>query len=225
MKDARGRVTSLGSGFFVRSDVIATNFHVIKSGVGGEAKIVAQNSRHALAGLVAADESRDLALLRTVKLTAPPLSLRTDAQPAVGDRVYVVGSPLGLEGTFSDGLVNAVRRGTTPHLLQITAPLSPGSSGGPVLDTHGNVVGIVVSSLSEGQNLNFAVPVANLSRLLAHAGKLAEFPGAASARMIAARRQRVEAEPAPDTPAAPRTGRPDPSRSSSAARLPRRGRR
>ena len=103
MKDARGRVTSLGSGFFVRSDVIATNFHVIKSGVSGEAKVVAQNSRHALAGLVAADEARDLALLKTVKLTGPALPLGTDARPAVGDRVYVVGSPLGLEGTFSDG--------------------------------------------------------------------------------------------------------------------------
>ena len=108
--------------------------------------------------------------------------------------------------------MSAVRRGTTPHLLQITAPLSPGSSGGPVLDAQGNVVGIVVSTMSEGQNLNFAVPVADLSRLLAQAVKLAEFPGAASVRVVAERRQRVEAERAPHRPAPPATGRPDGTR-------------
>jgi hypothetical protein len=84
----------------------------------------------------------------------------------VGDNVYAVGNPEGLEGTFSQGLVSGIRQRGSDSILQITAPISPGSSGGPVLNTKGEVVGVAVSTSTEGQNLNFAVPANYLAVLL-----------------------------------------------------------
>jgi S1-C subfamily serine protease len=88
----------------------------------------------------------------------------------VGDQVYVVGNPEGLEGTFSQGIVSGIRTFDSDSILQITAPISPGSSGGPVLDSVGNVIGIAVATFKSGQNLNFAVPVSYLKSLLSKSG-------------------------------------------------------
>jgi S1-C subfamily serine protease len=87
----------------------------------------------------------------------------------IGDSVYAVGNPEGLEGTFSQGLVSGIRHIDADTILQITAPLSPGSSGGPVVNSSGHVVGIAVATFTEGQNLNFAVPVEYLVTLLKNA--------------------------------------------------------
>jgi hypothetical protein len=87
---------------------------------------------------------------------------------AVGDEVYVVGNPQGLEGTFSQGIVSSVRQVGPDSLLQITAPISPGSSGGPVLSAQGKVIGVAVATFRGGQNLNFAVPASYLTPLLAN---------------------------------------------------------
>jgi hypothetical protein len=84
----------------------------------------------------------------------------------IGDPVYAVGNPEGWEGTFSQGLVSGIRHVDADTILQITAPISPGSSGGPVLNSQGSVVGIAVATFTEGQNLNFAVPVVYLAALL-----------------------------------------------------------
>lgn len=81
----------------------------------------------------------------------------------IGDTVYEVGNPEGLEGTFSQGIISGLR-GT--DYIQITAPISPGSSGGPVINQYGEVIGIATSFNKEGQNLNFAIPVAKLALLL-----------------------------------------------------------
>ena len=80
------------------------------------------------------------------------------ASIAIGDTIYVAGNPLGLEGTFSQGIVSGIRHGKNGSLIQITAPISPGSSGGPVVDSAGQVVGVATGYFRGGQNLNFAVP-------------------------------------------------------------------
>lgn len=84
----------------------------------------------------------------------------------VGATVYAVGNPRGLEGTFSDGIISSIRPVGSDKLIQITAPLSPGSSGGPVLNIKGEVIGVSFSYIQKGQNLNFAIPSNYLNQLL-----------------------------------------------------------
>ena len=85
----------------------------------------------------------------------------------VGETVYAVGNPRGLEGTFSDGIVSNIRPVSSDKLIQMTAPLSPGSSGGPVLTRKGEVIGVSVLTIRDGQNLNFAIPSNYLKTLIA----------------------------------------------------------
>jgi S1-C subfamily serine protease len=159
MEDPAGQPSVLGSGFFVADNLIATNFHVIRGAAKGYAKLVGQGARFPIKGVAGVDENRDLALL-AVDAKAPALRLADKEGAEIGDQVYAVGNPEGLEGTFSQGLVSGIRHVNGDTILQVTAPVSPGSSGGPVLNSKCNVVGIAVATFTEGQNLNFAVPVA-----------------------------------------------------------------
>lgn len=166
MRDANGHPVSLGSGFFVRDGIVATNLHVVRGTAGGYAKLVGQNIRYDIAGVLAVDEERDLALLAVKQKSAPSLVLGDSHQATVGQPVYVIGNPRGLEGTVSEGIISGVRHADSGTLLQITAPISPGSSGGPVLDAYGRVIGIAAATVESGQNLNFAVPSSYLAALL-----------------------------------------------------------
>jgi len=162
---------ALGSGFFVANRVIATNLHVIAGATSASAKLVGQEGTLPVIGIVAMDTARDLALLKIEGAGGLPVALGDSRATAVGDEVYVVGNPRGLEGTFSQGIVSGVRRIGSDTLLQITAPISPGSSGGPVLNNRGEVIGVAVASFEGGQNLNFAVPTAYVGPLLGRAGQ------------------------------------------------------
>ncbi len=165
MQDSHGQPTALGSGFFVKEDVVATNLHVIEGAASGYAKIVGKKPKYDIAGFVAIDRYRDLVLLKLKKIKAPTLTLGDSNDVSVGDEVYAIGNPQGLEGTFSKGIVSSIRKVGEDSLLQITAPISPGSSGGAVLNTNGEVIGVSVATFSRGQNLNFAIPVAYLKAL------------------------------------------------------------
>jgi hypothetical protein len=164
-QDKAGQPLLLGSGFFVAEHVIATNFHVIRGAAKGYGRLVGHKVGFSITGVVGIDKDRDLALL-SVDVKAPPLRLANSGPAEVGDNIYAVGNPEGLEGTFSQGLVSGIRHRGADSILQITAPISPGSSGGPVLNSKGEVVGVAVSTCTEGQNLNFAVPAAYLAQLL-----------------------------------------------------------
>lgn len=178
MNDSNGQPLCIGSGFFVSEDVVATNAHVIQGAGSGSAKLVGQKQTFQVLGTLAVDLHADLALLR-VSGRAPSLGLSRGPAPVVGDSVYVIGNPLGLEGTFSEGIVSGVRATGTDSLIQMTAPISPGSSGGPVMDAAGEVIGVAVATFKEGQNLNLAVPVAYLERMLeAHPVALAPLQSA-----------------------------------------------
>lgn len=153
-----GQVVSQGSGFFVSSDGrLITNRHVIE---GGDSLRVQLSTGEIYDNVyfVSDDERRDLAILRIPESGLQPLSIGDERTAAVGDQVYVIGNPLGLEGTFSDGLISALRTVDGVALIQISAPISSGSSGGPVFNTRGEVIGIATLTMENGQNLNLAVP-------------------------------------------------------------------
>lgn len=158
MEDANGQPLSLGSGFIVRDGQIASNRHVIEGAARGYAKQVGQKTKHDIEGIVAVDPERDLVVLKISGAGAIALTLGSSDAVQVGESVYAVGNPQGLEGTFSQGIVSSIREVGTDKLLQITAPISPGSSGGPVLNSKGEVIGVSVATFRGGQNLNFAIP-------------------------------------------------------------------
>ena len=147
--------------------MIATNMHVIEGASAARIKVIGRPETYTVGGVIGTDPTADLALLKVNGLNAPPLQLGDSRQGAVGDQVFAVGNPEGLEGTFSEGIVSGIRTAGADTLLQITAPISPGSSGGPVIDLNGKVLGIAVATFKEGQNLNFAVPFSYLKALLA----------------------------------------------------------
>jgi serine protease Do len=157
--NAAGKVIRLGSGVFIdREGHLITNLHVIKGVARAEVKL-AQGEIFPLTEMVASDEKADLVKL-VVKLPggAPHYLAVSGARPEVGQRVVVLGSPLGLELTVTEGMVSAIRtvRGRG-EFLQISAPISPGSSGGPVVNMTGQVIGIATFQV-RGENINFAVP-------------------------------------------------------------------
>ena len=112
------------------------------------------------------DAFNDLALLTTgAELAVKPLII-ADVSPAPGTGIFAIGNPAGLERSISTGVISGVRELKGRQLLQITAPISPGSSGGPILNARGEVVAVAVGMLEKGQNLNFAVPASQVRRLL-----------------------------------------------------------
>ena len=153
--DDEGHRRGLGSGFVASSDGSAiTNYHVMRGAYRATAKF-ADGTFAPVIGVVAYDPNRDVAVVK-IQLPSPPtLGLGNSEAVHVGQHVVAIGSPLGFQNTLSEGLVSGMRG----SLIQMSAPISPGSSGGPVLDTEGEVVGVAVASAMLGQNLNFAVPI------------------------------------------------------------------
>ena len=166
--DDKGEYLQLGSGFFIsqNGDVI-TNYHVLQGASSAEIK-TADGKTYPITYILAGDEQNDVIRL-SVNIPSQyvyPLSL-SKTIPEVGERIIVYGSPLGLENTVSDGIVSAIR--DIPdygRIIQITAPISPGSSGSPVLNLQGEVIGIASFQMIEGQNLNFAIPSEKITSLI-----------------------------------------------------------
>jgi S1-C subfamily serine protease len=155
-----------GSGFFITNDLIATNKHVLDCGGRGTVSVAGSRRTFPITASWS-DHQHDLALVRVAATNMKPLTLSTRGWPTVGDDIYVAGNPEGLEGTFSRGIVSGVRR--SEGLIQFDASISPGSSGGPVVDGRGHVVGVAVASVRQGQNLNFPVPAQYLRALIERA--------------------------------------------------------
>jgi len=170
MEDTNGQPLSLGSGCFVRDGEVVSNLHVIEGAAQGYAKIIGQSGNYDIEGITAVDPERDLVVLKISGAHAPALALGDSESVQVGETVYAVGNPQGLEGTFSQGIVSGIREVGNDKLLQITAPISPGSSGGPVLSGTGEVIGVSVATFRGGQNLNFAIPSIYLKQLLTKSG-------------------------------------------------------
>ena len=165
-EDSNGQPVSLGSGFVVAKGKVISNQHVVEGAARGYAKVIGQKQKYDVTGYNAMDYEKDLVLLSVDECPAPPLKLSDGNELGVGDPIYSVGNPQGLEGTFSQGIVSGVRSVGSDSLLQITAPISPGSSGGPILNAEGLVVGVAVATFKGGQNLNFAIPSKYVSQLV-----------------------------------------------------------
>ena len=152
--------TRQGSGFLIDpSGIILTNYHVIRDARVARVKL-ASGDVYDHVTILAQDERRDIAVLRIPAFEMPTLPLGNSDSVRIGTPVVLVGSPLGLDNTVSTGIVSGRRQEPEGfQLLQVTAPASPGSSGGAVLSADGHVIGIAVSQLPVGQNLNFAVPI------------------------------------------------------------------
>ena len=159
-----------GSGFVASKDRIATSLHVLSA--GPPITIVLPSGREIRdLTVIATDAQSDLAVLGVPDLTSPPLSLGDSDSARPGDRVVAIGHPFGLDHTVSDGLLSAVRKlPGAISLLQISAPISPGSSGGPIFNDRGEVIGVATMASTAGQNLNFCVPVNLLKPLLSAKG-------------------------------------------------------
>ncbi|MFZ2330573.1 MAG: S1C family serine protease, partial [Atribacterota bacterium] len=138
----------------------------VEGAKNGYARIVGQKINYNIDGYTAIDLNHDLIILRVPGIISSNLPLGNSDSVQVGETVYVAGNPQGLEGTFSHGIVSGIRLVGNDKLLQITAPISPGSSGGPVLNNRGEVIGISFASFSDGQNLNFAIPSNYLKPLI-----------------------------------------------------------
>jgi S1-C subfamily serine protease len=150
----------LGTGFFVGSTgLLVTNFHVVEGTDLVGVKIPTSNEVFWAKTATGFDLDNDLIVLKVETTTRKPVSIGDSDQAKVGEQIVVVGNPEGLEQTVSNGLLSGIRELDGRRLFQISAPISEGSSGSPVFNARGEVIGVVVSTLESGQNLNFAVPV------------------------------------------------------------------
>jgi Flp pilus assembly protein TadD len=165
VEDEKGQSTSLGTGFFFSEDgKIVTNHHVAEGG----GKIIAKAENGAffeVERVLQTDPKADLAILQATAKHVPYLKLGRATEDDVGGSVVVVGSPLGLEGSVSTGVLSAVRNIGGVQKLQISAPISMGSSGSPVMNGDGSVIGVVSYFLVKGQNVNFAIAAPEIESL------------------------------------------------------------
>lgn len=166
--DSTGRLTGQASGFFIAGNQVVTNYHVVDGAARLKIKTV-DGSTYAVAKVLAFDQDNDIAIMQ---ITSPPSTITplriSSTLPSEGERILVVGSPEGLASSVSDGLVSAIRQDPgVGYIIQFTAPVSAGSSGSPLVNMRGEVVGVVVAEYRGGQNLNFAIPATQILALQA----------------------------------------------------------
>ncbi len=174
--DAKGETKMTGTGFFIRPGEVVTNLHVVKGARRVEIRTFdGKGKLYPARGVVSIDEEGDLALLSIDMPEGRARTLTASATvPDEGEKIFVIGNPLRLEGSVSDGIVAAVRE--VPNLgriIQITAPISHGNSGSPVFNMKGDVVGVVTIKVTNGQNISLALGAQRIAEL--RPGKLMTF--------------------------------------------------
>ncbi len=155
VSNANGNPISFGSGVVIGPGSVITNCHVTRGGSKFQVKLGNYNYQ---ARVEVEDRDFDLCRLQVDGLNAPAVRLGQGQRLHSGQKVFAIGAPHGLDLTISDGIVSALREVRSGKVIQTTAPVSPGSSGGGLFDAYGNLVGIVTFQHAQGQNLNFAVP-------------------------------------------------------------------
>jgi S1-C subfamily serine protease len=143
-----------GSAVAISAHTLLTNCHL----VDGATEIgLTQKGRQLDVTLISADVDADRCVLQTSSEITSYVAIRPYGELEIGEKLYSIGAPLGLELTFSDGLLSAKRALAGSRLIQTTAPISPGSSGGGLFDAYGNLIGITTFLLKNSENLNFAI--------------------------------------------------------------------
>ena len=157
--------TSTGSGFYIdENGTVVTNYHVVE-GCTYISVTTSDGGTYSVDTITGYDESLDIVLLSTSRKNSIPVDFR-DSVAVTGETVYTLGSSLGLTGTFSEGIVSTAQRELNGmNFIQISAPISTGNSGGPLVDTKGHVIGITSAGFSDGQNLNLAIPISAISQI------------------------------------------------------------
>jgi S1-C subfamily serine protease len=167
VSDKNDRPISQGSGFFVNTTgLVATNFHVIAGGFKATVLVPNGISRDII-GVRGASEKIDLALLQTDIHPGVVLPLRAGNPEPIGAAAFAIGNPLGMTNTLSAGLISGYRDIDAVPCIQTSAPISPGSSGGPLLNDRGEVLGVTSMTLADGQQLNFAITASQVRSLIA----------------------------------------------------------
>ena len=170
--DEDGEALMTGSGFFLRPGQVVTNLHVMRGAKRAEIKTLDGKGRvFPVNGTLTIDEEGDLCLL-SVAMSAQATRARASELardlPDEGETIFVIGNPLKLEGSVSDGIVSAVREvPNVGRIIQITAPTSHGNSGSPVFNLKGQVLGVVTVKVTNGQNINLAIAAARVEKLRA----------------------------------------------------------
>ncbi len=165
--DKEGNTLGQGSGFFInKHGHIVSNRHVFRGAHRAEIKV--PRGTYPVGKILAEDAENDLILfsvsIRSSYYKPLPINYKL---PEVGESIVVIGNPLGLEATVSDGIVSACRKlEPFSSVIQITSPISPGSSGSPVLNMRGEVIGVATFQYRTGQNLNFAIPISKAKKLI-----------------------------------------------------------
>ncbi len=179
MSDKDGHPIAQGSGFLIsKNGHVVTNYHVIKNGASAVVKLP-DGAFFAVDGVLASDKDRDVAIIKAHGNDFRTLTLGDSNRIQVGEEVVAIGNPLSLESTVSNGIVSAIRtvEDEGGKFVQVTAPISPGSSGGPLFNMAGEVVGITTSHIKGGENLNFAIPINDVKPMLrATSSKLSALP-------------------------------------------------
>jgi S1-C subfamily serine protease len=166
--DSSGEALMTGSGFFIGSGQVVTNLHVLRNASRADVRTLdGKGKTYPVTGALAVDDEGDLVVLgidmpaergRAVQF-APVL-------PDEGEKIFVVGNPLKLEGSVSDGIVSAVREvPNVGRIIQFTAPVSHGNSGSPIFNLRGHVIGVVTVKVTNGQNINLAISSARVAQL------------------------------------------------------------
>jgi len=168
VSNAQGQRIKIGSSVVIGREELVTNCHVLTQ--GRSITIKHDNTMH-MAQLVHADVERDLCIIRAKGLAAPAVMIAPVSTLKVGQKVYALGAPRGMELTLTDGLLSSLNHDKDDNLtrIQISAPVSPGSSGGGVFDTDGRLIGISYLTLKDAQNLNFAIPAEWIAQVPARA--------------------------------------------------------
>ena len=168
VNDKDGKQIGTATGFIIDSKgIIVTNYHVMSMCLEGNNTTLIKMENGAffpLNELVNFDEENDVAIFKIDGKDLPMVKIARNYKSKQGENIVVVGSPLGLETTVSDGIISSIRG--KGGIIQITAAISPGSSGSPVFNSKGEVIGVATFYIIGGQNLNFAIPVKHVENLI-----------------------------------------------------------
>lgn len=176
--DENDQPLSLGSGFFINDHGdIATNHHVLEGSSKAIIKTI-KGEKGDVLEIIKADPELDLIVAKTSLKNTIPVPLGDSDKITAGEDIVAIGNPAGLEGTVSKGIISGIRKAEGVKFIQITAPISPGSSGGPVFNLSGQVIGVATAYLGIGQNLNFAMPINYLKLLKPSKIKITSLPKA-----------------------------------------------
>lgn len=171
-----------GSGVVVAPHLVVSNCHV----VGGSKQAAVEHMGESIqATVISSDTEHDLCLVSAPQIEARPINLGSSMQVSVGEPVFAVGAPQGLNNTISEGIVSGLRAIDNAKLIQTTAAISHGSSGGGLFDQYGKLIGITTLYLADSQQLNFAVPAEWISSLIANRNRLPRFTPASAGNQAA----------------------------------------